>query len=128
MCVLCVRTSGEADGLVAGGELDVEPGDDGVDEVAAADFHVEGAVEGEVGDGAGVEVKGDDRGGVGDDSLDVDGVDEGLGNGGCLEGGVVEAPDVVPDCLISMLAAESELCSAYIQSSPPCSRHPRYQP
>jgi len=34
--VLGVGSGGEADGLVAGGELDVEPRDDGMDEVAAA--------------------------------------------------------------------------------------------
>ena len=31
--VLCVGPGGELDGLVAGAELDVEPGDEGVDEV-----------------------------------------------------------------------------------------------
>lgn len=95
--VLCVWAGGELDGLVAGGELNVEPGNDGVDEVAAADFEAVRTVEGEICDGAGVEVEGDDGGGVGDDSLDVDGVDEGLGHGGGFERRVIEAPDVIPD-------------------------------
>ena len=34
--VLCVRAGGEADGLMAGGKLNVEPGNDGVDKVVAA--------------------------------------------------------------------------------------------
>jgi hypothetical protein len=106
VCVLGVGTGGELDGLVAGGELDVEPRDHGVDVVGAAHGKGEGELEGEVRDGAGVEVDGDDRGGVGDDGLELDGVDEGLGEGGVLQRAVVEAPDVVPDCkkTISMLS------------------------
>jgi hypothetical protein len=96
--VLGVGAGRELDGLVAGREFNVEPGDDGVDVVGAADGEREGKVECEVGDGAGVEVDGDEGDGVGDDGLEVDSVDEGLGEGGALEGGVVEAPDVVPDC------------------------------
>ena len=34
--VFCVRAGGEADGFVAGGEIDVEPSDEGVYEVIAA--------------------------------------------------------------------------------------------
>jgi hypothetical protein len=98
VCVLGVGTGGELDGLVAGGELDVEPRDHGVDVVGAAHGEGEGELEGEVRDGAGVEVDGDDGGGVGDDGLELDGVDEGLGEGGVLQRAVVEAPDVVPDC------------------------------
>jgi len=83
---------------VAGRELNVEPGDQGVHVVGAADGEGVGEVEGEIGDLTGVEIEGDERCGVGDDGLKVDSVDEGLGQGGALEGGVVEAPDVVPDC------------------------------
>lgn len=100
--VLCVGTCGEADGLVAGGKLDVEPGDDSVNKVAAADLELVVSPESEIGDGACVQVECDDSGGVGDDSLDVDGIDEGLGQGGGLERRVVEAPDVVPDWLVSI--------------------------
>ena len=105
--VLGVRASGEADGLVAGGELDVEPRDHGVDVVGAAHGEGEGKLEGEVLNGAGVEVEGDDGRGVGDDGLELDGVDERLGESGVLERGVVEAPDVVPDCekIVSLLLA-----------------------
>ena len=88
---------GETDGLVAGGEIDVEPGDECVDEIVAADIEGEGEGEGEVGGGAGVEIEGDDCVWVGYDSLDLDGVNEGFGEGGDFEGGVVEAVDVVPD-------------------------------
>jgi hypothetical protein len=96
--VLGVGTGGELDGLVAGGELDVEPRDHGVDVVGAAHGEGEGELEGEVRDGASVQVDGNDRGRVGDDGLELDGVDEGLGEGGVLQRAVVKAPDVVPDC------------------------------
>lgn len=101
--VLCVGAGAELDGLVAGGELNVEPGDQSVDVVGAADGEGVGKVEGEIGDLAGVEVEGDERSGVGDDSLKVDGIDEGLSESGALERSVVEAPDVVPDCGLSQL-------------------------
>ena len=101
--VLCVGAGAELDGLVAGGELNVEPGDQSVDVVGAADGEGVRKVEGEIGDLAGVEVEGDERSGVGDDSLKVDSIDEGLGESGALEGSVVEAPDVVPDCGLSQL-------------------------
>lgn len=76
--VLGVRAGGEADGLVAGGEVDVEPGNEGVDEVIALSGEGEGGVEGEVGGGAGVEVEGEHGDGIGDDRLEVDGIDQRL--------------------------------------------------
>lgn len=95
--VLGVRTRTEAHRLVAGGELDVEPGDQRMDVVGAADGHGEGEFEGEVGGCAGVEVEGYDGCRVGDDGFELDGVDEGFGESGGFEGRVVEAVDVVPD-------------------------------
>lgn len=106
MRVLCVGAGAELDGLVAGGELNVEPGDQGVHVVGAADGERIGEVEGEIGDLAGVEIEGDERCRVGDDGLEIDSVDEGLGEGGALEGGVVEAPDVVPDCGLKVSACK----------------------
>jgi hypothetical protein len=95
--VLCVWSGAESDGLVACGEFDVEPGDEGVDVVGAADGELEWEGESEIGDGAGVEVEGEDGAWIGDDGLELDGVDEGFGEGGEFERGVVEAVDVVPD-------------------------------
>jgi len=95
--VLCVGAGGKANGLVAGGKLNIEPRDDGVNEVVATDLELVGFPESEVGDGAGVEVEGDDGRGVCDDGLDVDGVDERLRHGCRLERGVIETPDIVPD-------------------------------
>lgn len=96
--VLGVRTGGEAHRLVAGRELDVEPRDHGVDVVGAAHGEGEGELEREVGDGDSVQVERDDSGRVSDNGLELDSVDEGLGESGVLQRAVVEAPDVVPDC------------------------------
>jgi hypothetical protein len=104
--VFCVGAGRELDGLVAGREFNVEPSDNGVDVVGAADGERVGEVECEILNLAGVEIEGDERDGVGDDSLEVNSVDEGLGEGGALEGGVVEAPDVVPDC--EMMSARAD--------------------
>jgi hypothetical protein len=92
-------TSGEADRLVAGGEFDIEPGDEGVDVVGSADREVEGSGEGEVLGSAGVEIEGEDSARFSDDGFEVDSVHEGLGEGGEFERGVVEAVDAVPDCI-----------------------------
>lgn len=97
VCVLGVWACGELDWLVAGGKLDVEPGDQGVHVVGAADGELVWEAEGEILHLDGVEVEGDNREWVGDDGLHLDGVDEWLGQGGVLEWGVIEAPDVVPD-------------------------------
>ena len=86
MGVFRVRAGGETDRLVAGGEVDIEPGDQGVDEVVAADVEGEWGGECEVGNLAFVEVESQDCGWVGDDGLDFDGVDEGFGESGVLEG------------------------------------------
>jgi hypothetical protein len=77
-----------------------------VDVVGPADGEAEGEGEVEVGGGAGVEVEGDDGAWVGVDGFELDGVDEGLGEGGEFEGGVVEAVDVVPNCKVLSASLE----------------------
>lgn len=128
--VFCVWAGGELDGLVASGELDVKPSNDCVDEVGAAGLELVGKTEGEVGNGALVQIEGDDGSRVGDDGLEVDGVDKRLGHGGGLERGVVEAPDVVPDyCKRSALQGrEAAGLDAHSQSSRPYTLRPRYRP
>lgn len=96
--VFGVRAGGEADRLVALGEFNIEPCNDSVDEIVAADLEGVRHLESKVGDGAGVEIEGDDWGGVSHDSLNVDGVDKRLGHGSRLERSVVKTPDIVPDC------------------------------
>lgn len=68
-----------------------------MDEVVALSRQLEGHLESQVGDGAGVEIEGKDRSGVGDSSLDLDSVDKGLRESSGLEGGVVETVNIVPD-------------------------------
>ena len=79
MRVLRVRTGGELDRDVAGGEIDVEPCDQGVDVIASLYFKGERDFEGQVVDGDGVEVEGYDADGVGDAGFHFDDVDEGFG-------------------------------------------------
>lgn len=95
--VLGVGAGREADGLVAGGEVNVEPGDKGVDEVIAPGDELEVGLESQIGSGAGVKVESQDVDGVSDDSLNVDSVDKGLGESSLLKGAVIESVDVVPD-------------------------------
>lgn len=96
--VFCVWTGRESDWLVAGCEVDIEPSDQCMDKIVATAVESELLGEGEVSGRAGVEVEGQDGGGVGDNGFDFDGIDERLGKGGVLERGVIEAVDVVPDC------------------------------
>lgn len=98
--VLCVRASRELDGLVAGREFNVEPGDQGVHVVGATDGERVWEVESEVGDFAGVQVESDERCGISDDGLEVDSVDKRLSEGSTLERGVIETPDIIPDCAL----------------------------
>jgi len=92
-----VGTGAEADWLVACGEINIEPCDQCVDEIIAAGIKDERSSKSQVGGCAGVEVEGEDGGGVGNDGFNLDSVDEGLGKSGVLERGVVEAVNVVPD-------------------------------
>lgn len=92
-----MRSSAESDGLVAGGEFDVKPGDERVHVVGAANGELEWEGKGEIGDGAGVEVEGKDRAWVGHDGFEFNGIDEGFGEGSEFERSVVEPVDVVPD-------------------------------
>lgn len=87
----------ESDRLVAGGELDVEPGNEGVDVVGAADAKLVWEAEVQIVGGAGVEIESENGAWVGDNGLELDGVDKGLGEGSQLERSVVESVDVIPD-------------------------------
>jgi hypothetical protein len=95
--VLGMWAGGEADGLVAGGEVDIKPRDQGVDEVIAGNRELEGNIESQIICGALVKIEREDGSGFGDSGLDLDGINEGLGQGSGLEGGVVEAVNIVPD-------------------------------
>lgn len=89
--------SGETDGLVAGGEVDVEPRDQGVDEVIAGNRELEGDLESQIVCGALVKIEREDSSRFCDSGLDLDSINKGLGESSGLEGGVVEAINIVPD-------------------------------
>ena len=97
VCVFCVWASRESDWLVAGGEVDVKPSDECMNEIVATAVKKKGGGEGEVFGCACVEVKSEDGGRVGYDCFDFDGIDERFSEGGMLEGRVVEAIYIVPD-------------------------------
>ncbi|RUP44854.1 hypothetical protein BC936DRAFT_148936 [Jimgerdemannia flammicorona] len=85
MCVLRVRARGEPDGLVASGEADVKPADEGVDVVVARRRQKDRETIAYL-DGVWAR----------DDGLNVDDVDEGFLDGDGLDGRKVKAVDVVP--------------------------------
>lgn len=95
--VLGVRASGEGDGLVARGEFDVKPSHQRVNEVVASSSQIKRYTVGQIGNSALVQVEGEDTGGVGNDGLHLNSINEGLGEGSCLERGVVESVDIIPD-------------------------------
>lgn len=101
--VLGVRASGETNGLVTGAELNVEPSNQCVDEVRTLGSELVGHTEGKVGRGNSVQVEGDDRARVSDQSLHLHGVNQGLGESDLLHRTVVKAIDIVPDCMRSAL-------------------------
>ena len=95
--VLGVGSGAESHGLVAGGKLNVEPGDEGVDVVCPADLKAVREGEVEVVHGAFVEVEGENGRRVCHDGLEFDSVDKRLRQGGELQRSVVESVDVVPN-------------------------------
>jgi hypothetical protein len=96
--VLCVWACGKSYRLVASRKLNVEPCDEGVDEVVAAHGKVERELECEIIGCASVEVECDDGGGISDNGFELDSVDKWFGECGHLQRRVVEAVDVIPDC------------------------------
>jgi hypothetical protein len=95
--VLGVWASGETDWLVASGEVNVEPRNKSMDKVISSAVEDEWGCESEVGNGAGVEVEGEDCGWVGNNSLDLNCVDKRLSKSSLLERRIIEAVDVIPD-------------------------------
>lgn len=95
--VLGVGPRGEAHGLVAGRELNVEPGDERVHKVVALAPQRKVGAKCQILGLARVKVECQDGGWVGDDGLELDGVDERLREGRLLERRVVKAIDVIPD-------------------------------
>lgn len=125
--VLGVGASREADGLVAGGEVDIEPRDKSVDEVISLSSELKVSGESQVGGGAGVKIESENGGRVGDDGLEFDGIDEGLGQSSLLQGAIIKAIDVVPDWKTLVMSEFGRFISTYSQSSHLCSLHPQYR-
>jgi hypothetical protein len=95
--VLGVGTSREADRLVASSEVNVKPGNQGVDVVVTLDGKLEVGSECQVSSGASVEVQVQDSNWVGNNSLNLDSVDQRLRQSSLFQRRVVETIDVVPN-------------------------------
>jgi len=93
-----MRASGETDGLVASGKVNIKPSNQSVDKVVALGGKREGSLEGEVRGLDGVKIESYDRARVADNSLELDGIDEGFCKGNILHGTVVKSPHIVPNC------------------------------
>jgi hypothetical protein len=88
---------GESDRFVAGGEIDVKPCDQCMDEVISSHIKSEWTGEGEVLGGTGIEVESEDRCWIGDYSFDFDCVDKWFGEGSMLQRGVIKSINIIPD-------------------------------
>jgi hypothetical protein len=73
-----VRACGEANGLMACCEVDIEPCDQGMYEIISTDVKGEGRGESEVGSCACVEIEGEDSGWISDYGFNFDSVNEWL--------------------------------------------------
>ncbi len=126
MCILSVWTSRELDWHMTCCEVDVEPCDDGVDEITSLHMELEGRGESELFGGDVVEINGEDSTGVGNAGFHFDGVDKGFGEGAVFERGKVEAVDVVPDWwTVSPSLSACAAMYTHIQFSRLCNHHPR---
>ena len=86
MRVLGMWPRGEADGFVAGGEVNVEPGNECVDEVIPLRPYLEGFGESELCSGDGVQVDCEDGAWICDESFHLHRIDKRLAEGRFLHG------------------------------------------
>lgn len=113
--VLGLWAGAELDGLVASGELDVEPSKEGVDVVVTGSLELEGNLEGEVLllDGTDVDVL--DGTWLRNNSLEVYAVDQWFTESDVLDTRVVKSINVVPD--FEVISLNRQLDSQLIFSS-----------
>jgi len=97
MGVLSVRACRELDRLMAFGELDIEPSDEGMNKVVPADIEGERSFESEVRGVNRIEVERDDGGRISHDSFHVNRIHQRLTHCSCFEWSVVETPNIIPD-------------------------------
>ena len=92
-----MRTSGEFDGYMAGGKIDVEPCDDSMYEIASLNIEGEWDGECEILKSDGVEVENKDAGWVCNACFEFDSVNEWFRQSSISKRREVEAVDVVPN-------------------------------
>ena len=93
-------TGREPYGFVACSKIDVEPCDERVDEVISAAVECKWYGKDQVCGRTRVEIESEDSGGVSHNSFDLNSVNKGLCECRFLEGSVVEAVDIVPNCAV----------------------------
>lgn len=103
MGVLGIRSSGEIDRLVTGGEGDVKIHNEGMDVIVRVDLDLEIRGEGQFGLGHSVEVEGLESTRLRNHCSGINNVNQGLSNGDFLDGGHVEAVDIVPEAQLLVL-------------------------
>lgn len=97
MCVLRVRTSGKPNWFVAGTEINVEPRNQGVNEIVSIAPQIEWLGECQISGRDSVKVDCEDWAGIGDQSFQFHCVDQRLCQGDLFHGRVIEAVNVIPD-------------------------------
>ena len=98
VCIFGVRTGREPNGFVTGSEVDVEPGNEGMDEVVSLATEAERGGKGEFGGCDGIEIDCEHRAWISNQSFEFDGIHQWLGQCILLHWGEVEAIDIIPDC------------------------------
>lgn len=123
-----MRPSREPYGLVACGEINVEPCDERVDEVIPAAVECKWCGKGQVCSRARVEIKSEDSGGISHNSFDFNSVNKGLCECCVFERGIVETIDIVPDCVVSAVVFVLTVSGPYTLFFHPYILHPQFQP
>lgn len=112
MCVFRMWAGGKSDRLVARAEIDIEPCDQGVDEVVPVGPEGELLGECKVCCGNSVEINGEYWARIGDQGFQFDCIDQRLSKSDFLHRRIVEAINVVPDC--QMLAGDQGHSEGYL--------------
>ena len=112
---------------MAGSKVDIEPGNESMDEIAAPTIQRKGGLKSQIGGRDSVEIDGEDGSGVGNDSFHFDGINKWLGQGAVFQRRKVKPVDIVPDyeksaCPLLMI---SVTCSQFFR---PCIPHLQYRP
>lgn len=97
MSIFGMWTGAETNRLVTSRKFDVEPCNERMNVIRAANLKLERKGKGKISGGDGVEIEGDDSAGVGNDGLELYCVDQRFRECSDFERSIVKTVDVVPD-------------------------------